>query len=212
MTTWRRYALSPRSGERAPTCSKCDRRSDRPGRSDWTYRYLAAGRGKQRVESRCGDCADPCALELPALSIVTIDSDARRAYGRLFYQKNRARIAEQRSARRKVRRVAGLTRKQVYSSSVAISRRRLIRHEILSAYGKDGRPACVRCGFADDHRALQIDHVNNDGAAHRRQLGFGRGGGIWFYRRLRRLGFPPGYQTLCANCNTIKDWERHGRQ
>lgn len=63
---------------------------------------------------------------------------------------------------------------------------------------------CCRCGF-DDHRALQIDHVNGGGDEERRTIG---PRGI-VARVLRGEG---DYQLLCANCNWIKRWElsEHG--
>jgi hypothetical protein len=45
---------------------------------------------------------------------------------------------------------------------------------------------------------LTIDHENGDGAAHRRQIGQGS---IVLYRWLRRNNYPPGFRTLCWNCN-----------
>lgn len=83
--------------------------------------------------------------------------------------------------------------------------RQLCRNEkrvaVLSHYGVDGEPVCRRCGF-DDVRALAIDHINNDGAAHRKKIG------NQVYLWLARNGFPEGFQTLCFNCNTIKEYER----
>ena len=78
--------------------------------------------------------------------------------------------------------------------------------EALIHYG-NGVLACVRCGF-DDIRALTIDHINNNGAEHRREL-FGRNKpdprlGSW----LRARDYPDGYQTLCMNCQFIKEAER----
>jgi len=79
---------------------------------------------------------------------------------------------------------------------------------VLEHYGR----VCSRCGFSD-WRALWIDHINGGGNKHRAELfpnwvnrdkPGGRGGGP-FYTWLIKQGFPPGYQTLCANCSCIKD-------
>lgn len=70
-----------------------------------------------------------------------------------------------------------------------------------------GTNACASCGFFADIDALCLDHINDDGAAHRRELGCSaRGGsaGTTMYERLKALGWMPGLQVLCANCNTIK--------
>lgn len=70
--------------------------------------------------------------------------------------------------------------------------------EMLTHYGN----ACVCCGEGQSE-FLVLDHINNDGAQERRSLHSGRGGAA-FYARLRRLGWPPGYQLLCYNCNCAK--------
>jgi len=71
---------------------------------------------------------------------------------------------------------------------------------------------CVHCGY-DDIRALQIDHINGNGAEHRRQLSKkykakGKSfAGYTTYRWLIQNNFPDGFQVLCANCNYIKHYE-----
>lgn len=83
--------------------------------------------------------------------------------------------------------------------------RRRLKVEVLTHYG-GGRLACVNCGFSD-LRALTIDHVANDGAAHRKTLSKdGRNGssGSCIYTWLKKHGHPSGFQTLCMNCNFIK--------
>ncbi len=72
------------------------------------------------------------------------------------------------------------------------------RIAVLRHYS-NGTMACVQCGFSDI-RALCLDHINGGGTDHRRKLR--NGGNVWYW--LARHGFPPGYQILCANCNTIK--------
>ena len=55
---------------------------------------------------------------------------------------------------------------------------------------------CKHCGFKDK-RALQIDHVNSNGATERKSL---------TQREIlyRVIDHPEDYQVLCANCNQIK--------
>ncbi len=81
----------------------------------------------------------------------------------------------------------------------ATARRRAMRKQVFDHYGN----ICVSCGFAD-HRALQIDHIYNDGAKERKSLGGQNVSGWRFYDYLIKQGLPEGYQTLCANCNMIK--------
>lgn len=69
------------------------------------------------------------------------------------------------------------------------------RREVLAAYG--GKCAC--CGETESV-FLAIDHVNNDGAKHRRQVN--QGSMIFWIRRHR---FPKDrFQLLCYNCNRAK--------
>jgi len=82
-------------------------------------------------------------------------------------------------------------------------RRLNIKSSILMHYGK-GKCACVKCGFSDI-RALSIDHIEGNGAEHRKML---RRGGLSFYKWLAQNGFPSGYQTLCMNCQWIKSYKR----
>ena len=73
---------------------------------------------------------------------------------------------------------------------------RELRAQIISELG----PLCAQCGFADV-RALQIDHVNNDGYKEK-----DIGPASWYYTLiLRSIKKGEGrYQVLCANCNRIK--------
>ncbi len=72
--------------------------------------------------------------------------------------------------------------------------RDLVRDETYRAYGGY---RCNCCG--ETERAfLSIDHVNNDGAEHRRQAGISTGEQL--HRWLKRNGFPEGFQILCMNC------------
>lgn len=63
-----------------------------------------------------------------------------------------------------------------------------------------GIPHCACCG---EHRFqfLSLDHINGDGAAHRRQL---KKDGRALYRDLKKRNFPKGFQVLCYNCNHAK--------
>lgn len=68
----------------------------------------------------------------------------------------------------------------------------------MDAYG--GQCAC--CGVSD-LVFLTLDHLADNGAAHRRELGSNSiGSGI--YRWIIKQGFPEGYQVLCFNCNWAK--------
>lgn len=76
----------------------------------------------------------------------------------------------------------------------------IVKREIMEHYGGC---KCAVCGFSDI-RALTIDHIDNNGAAHRREIG--ELTGHRFYLWLRRNGHPVGFQVLCANCQFIKHY------
>jgi len=83
--------------------------------------------------------------------------------------------------------------------SYSRERRRRVKMIVLDRYGN----VCCRCGFSDI-RALQIDHIHNNGSSERRANGGKHFAGWNFYEYLIKSGLPEGYQTLCANCNMIK--------
>lgn len=84
-----------------------------------------------------------------------------------------------------------------------------LKRQVMDAYG--GHCAC--CGETE-LTFLTIDHIDGDGAEHRREMAAERGSGgtRWgqagapTYRWLRDHGFPTGFQVLCANCNCGKHW------
>jgi hypothetical protein len=81
-----------------------------------------------------------------------------------------------------------------------------LKRQVMDAYG--GHCAC--CGETE-LVFLTIDHVNDDGAEHRREIAAERGSkwlqaGAPTYRWLRDNDFPSGFQVLCANCNSGRYW------
>lgn len=74
--------------------------------------------------------------------------------------------------------------------------RREQKQIVLDHYGA----RCVCCGESNKD-FLSIDHMNNDGAAHRREIGSGA-----ILRWLILNNFPPGFQILCYNCNMAKQF------
>lgn len=98
----------------------------------------------------------------------------------------------------------------------AIERRSSNKHSektrltVLTHYSK-GKPICAN-PFKEHKEpymnilALSIDHINNDGAKHRKKLGITRGSGSQkFFRWLITNNFPKGFQVLCMNCQIIKE-------
>lgn len=68
-----------------------------------------------------------------------------------------------------------------------------LRSQIYEAYGNK----CACCGESEV-LFMQVDHVNNDGEAHRKLRGESV---VQIYRDVIKSGFSPDYQLLCANCN-----------
>lgn len=70
-----------------------------------------------------------------------------------------------------------------------------LRKQVIEAYGS----SCVCCG-EKILQFLSIDHINNDGALHRKTLS-----DSMLYTWLRKNNFPKdNYQLLCMNCNFAK--------
>lgn len=75
--------------------------------------------------------------------------------------------------------------------------RRQLYREVLSHYGIK----CACCG-EPNFAFLTLDHINDDGAAHRRLLKMK--GGYSFYLWVKRNGYPKMFQVLCWNCQNGK--------
>ena len=75
-----------------------------------------------------------------------------------------------------------------------------LKREVFDHYGG----TCACCG--ESHLIfLTIDHVNNDGADHRRkQVTKAPLLGKTMYRWLKKNNYPSGFQVLCFNCNFAK--------
>jgi hypothetical protein len=90
-------------------------------------------------------------------------------------------------------------RHRVLADGMTVDRRRHVRlrAKVLRHYGGDP-PHCACCGEATDE-FLCLDHINGNGAAHRRAVGTKN-----MYRWANQHGFPDGFQVLCHNCNCAK--------
>lgn len=68
-------------------------------------------------------------------------------------------------------------------------------------YYSGGTPTCNCCG-EKEIKFLTIDHINGlsvEEKKHSRNRG-----GHTFYSKLKKQGYPSGYQVLCYNCNCAK--------
>ena len=75
-----------------------------------------------------------------------------------------------------------------------------IKNEVFAAYGGS---VCKCCGVTA-LEFLSIDHINNDGAAHRKEVNGNSQDGRNILYWLKNHGYPPGFQVLCHSCNFAK--------
>jgi len=73
-------------------------------------------------------------------------------------------------------------------------RRLKLKEDAINKYGG----SCQCCG-ENELVFLTIDHLENNGNVHRREIGKSN-----MYVWLRNNNYPKGYQTLCWNCNSAK--------
>lgn len=76
---------------------------------------------------------------------------------------------------------------------------RRLRWEALMAYSENEHPECTCCQ-EDMLEFLTIDHVDNNGAKHRKEVIKTQ----TFYNWLKSNNWPSGFQILCFNCNLAK--------
>lgn len=94
------------------------------------------------------------------------------------------------------------------SRNWARERNTQLKLDVLSHYGPEGKLQCAwpECPVIDIDM-LSLDHVKNDGAKDR-QNGARGGGGCPLYDRVRKAGYPDGFQTLCHNHQWKKELMR----
>lgn len=74
-----------------------------------------------------------------------------------------------------------------------------VRDTVLNHYGAK----CACCG--ESHRAmLTLDHIAEDGQAHRSKIKAGTNATKRVYADVIAQGFPPSFQILCLSCNMAK--------
>lgn len=91
----------------------------------------------------------------------------------------------------RMRQRGGQKQNPVYNASWKAARRK----KVIDAYGG----LCACCGL-DEYVFLAIDHINDDGAEHRRKIGGSGALVTWIIKN----NFPAGFQILCHNCNFAK--------
>ncbi len=102
------------------------------------------------------------------------------------YQKDKKRILEQSASYYR----ANTDKRKAYHKKLRSNK----KEQVYSHYGK----TCVCCGETET-AFLTIDHINNDGAAHRREINAAS-----IYDHIIKESYPDTFQVLCVNCNWAK--------
>jgi len=85
-------------------------------------------------------------------------------------------------------------KRKIAHRTIALNYYYRMQHEAILAYGGY---KCACCGETEP-KFLSLDHVNNDGAEHRRNENLS---GATLYKWLKDNDYPDGFQVLCMNCN-----------
>lgn len=115
-------------------------------------------------------------------------SECRKSLAKIWRNKNKERLIK-------------------YSSKIREQNKRIV----IGHYSNN--LFCCGCCGENNYDFLQIDHMNNNGNKHRKEIGLiyikkdGKiktTSGDAFYRWLINNNFPESFQILCANCNFSK--------
>lgn len=118
----------------------------------------------------------------------------RKTYLREYQRKWKAENRQHVLAMERARYQAKSPEKRAEEVAKNRAYRKRVRLEALEHYG--GECACCKESHTE---FLCFDHINNDGAAHRKQMP-DRSIAPW----LRRNNYPEGFRVLCHNCNMAR--------
>jgi len=110
-------------------------------------------------------------------------------YNREYYEENKEK---ERKRKRDYMRKHRKENPEIHRKKSRDAKTRL-RNKLYKMYGD----TCTMCGFSDK-RALTLDHIKNNGAEERKEMG---PRGPWY----RAVGeyLPDDYRILCMNCQFI---------
>lgn len=182
-------------------CGKPRDRHDRQGCKDCREKHVAAVTKAQKEKSSKGLC--PCGRQKSEANHVCERCKERRRSGRS--DKKLAGICTEcvQFAMPGTRHCEFHTEEKRKRSR---ARARERRKKVIEHYG--GKCAC--CEDAT-YEFLTVDHKNNDGASHRRELMNTPGSRNYAFQIVNFIvanDFPDGFQILCWNCNLAK--AKHG--
>lgn len=166
---------------------------------------------KLKSDPTCTRCGETKTIkDFPERAVDYWCNECRKVYAREAYRRKRAAMSKEelaeekakinkRQSQRRAERIAAMSASELQAfrdkeNLRNIERRKALKDEVYAAYGGY---TCACCG-EDEELFLSIDHINNDGAEHKREHNLQTGEQM--YRWIRRHGFPVGFQVLCMNC------------
>lgn len=126
---------------------------------------------------------------------------------RCFGLFHRVRIIDYNLRNKKYPSIEGLTRQQIYwrynseSREKILNRDRKKREDLIFFLGNK----CVTCGYKENIRALELDHIKSDGYQDRKL----KGSKVYRYYIKNLNEAKENLQVLCSNCNKIKAIEKN---
>lgn len=114
----------------------------------------------------------------------------------LIKKRERDKYTRDRDSIRKRRRDLSTVELRQRNAERERNRHAAYRNIVVEAYGK----VCACCGESET-LFLEIDHENNDGFKHRKEIGTSARALVYW---LIQHDFPDGFQLLCSNCNQGK--------
>jgi len=163
-------------GSSEKVCIKC-------GLLQSTDNFYSHKQTKDRLTSWCKTCSRERSKQWH-----TTNSDRSRASRIAYYYADKERAKKRHDVYRENNRDKCNETARKYNKS--------LRELVLKEYGNK----CNCCGEAYAE-FLTVDHINNDGAEHRKNLG----SKSMLYKWLKKNNFPKdNFQLLCMNCNFSK--------
>lgn len=121
------------------------------------------------------------------------DPEKRKEYNRLYRLRPEEKAKRAKRSKKERSEDSQRIRKNIKAYKLRLKR------EVFTAYGN--KCSCLKCDV-ENPKFLTIDHVNNDGAEHRKKVKSGTQILLW----ARRNNFPPTLRLMCWNCNCARQW------
>lgn len=134
-----------------------------------------------------------------------MNQEQKRKYDRKYRAKHRKKILTYHKKYYREHKKAARNY-QISRRSKTRADAQILKIKCLAYYGPEKKVQCSypKCDIVDSDM-LSLDHINNDGANHRKRLS-ANGSGL--YHWLKKNGFPQGFQTLCFNHQWKKELNR----